>query len=75
MDQRALGELAEKAAALAERQDAAALSALVTRAADRHHLANWTVVSLIAQEWDRLGIRRTPKALELARVPRGTLNG
>ena len=63
MDQRALGELAERAAELAERggmEAAAELSRLVDEAAKRHHYAPWAVTSMISAEWDRLGIRRVP---------------
>jgi hypothetical protein len=68
VDQRALGELAERAAELAAQGGPAAageLTRLVDRAAQRYHLAPWTVTSMIAGEWDRLGIKRTPKGVNL----------
>ena len=61
MDQRVLGALAERAAHLADKGDAAALSTLVKKAAAQTGYAPWTVVSLISAEWDRLGIRRVPR--------------
>jgi hypothetical protein len=72
VDQRALGELAERAAALAEQGGptaAAGLSQLVQRAAVQYGYAPWAMTSLIAAEWDRLGIRRVPRGttLELLR--------
>lgn len=66
MDQRALGELAERAAEIAERSDvtqierAGLLKTLVHDAAREHRCAPWTITSMIAAEWDRLGIRRVP---------------
>jgi len=74
MDQRALGHLAERAAELAEggmhRGDE--LSRLISAAARQHGYAPWAMVSMIAGEWDRLGIRRVPLRVTLADVPRGT---
>jgi len=67
VDQRALGELAERAAGICETGGpaaAAAMSRLVGDAAQAHGYAKWAMASMIAAEWDRLGIRR---------VPRGTL--
>lgn len=66
MDQLALGKLAERAAEIAERgmPSGDELSRLIHDAAKRHGYAPWAMTSLIAAEWDRLGIRR---------VPRGTL--
>lgn len=70
MDQRALGRLAEEAAGIAERSDLAQLERgamigrLIQRAARQHGYAPWAMTSMVAGEWDRLGIRR---------VPRGTL--
>lgn len=66
MDQRALGELAERAAELAEcggLEAAGELTRLVNAAAERHRYAPWAVASMIAAEWDRLGIRRVPGRL------------
>jgi hypothetical protein len=63
VDQRALGELAERAAELAEKggmQAAGELSRLVADAAKRHGYAPWAITSMISAEWDRLGIRRVP---------------
>ena len=68
MDQRALGELAERAAELADKggmEAAAELSRLVEQAAKRHHYAPWAITSMIAAEWDRLGIRRIPGGLPI----------
>lgn len=68
MDQVALGELAEQAAALADEGGPAAagkLTKLIEREARAHHLAPWTLTSLIAREWDRLGIRRVPRGTEI----------
>lgn len=76
MDQRALGELAERAAAAAEKGGMVAtaeLGRLVREAAWKYGYAPWAVTSLIAAEWDRLGIRRVPGTLQLGGVPRGTL--
>jgi len=61
VDQRALGELAERAAELSELGDPAQLSALIGRAAREHRYSKGAVVRLIAGEWDRLGIRRVPR--------------
>ena len=64
MDQRALGELAEHAAELAERggmEATAELSQLVEEVAKQYHYAPWAITSMIAAEWDRLGIRRVPR--------------
>ena len=74
MDQRELGELAERAAELAERGVSAGgeLRALIHGAARRHGLASWAVTSMIAREWDRLGIRRVPLQVATMDVPRGT---
>lgn len=58
-----IGELAEEAAAVAQRGDAARMSEWLRRACDRHGVNQRTLTDLIAAEWDRLGI---------ARVPRGT---
>lgn len=76
MDQRELGELAERAAALAERgvTGGGELGALIHGAARRHGLAPWAVTSMIAREWDRLGIRRLPVQVATMDVPRGTLS-
>ena len=68
MDQRALGQLAERAAELAEKggmEATAELSRLVEAAAKRHGYAPWAVTSMIAAEWDRLGIRRTPRGVAI----------
>jgi hypothetical protein len=75
VDQRALGELAERAAEIAERGMGAGdeLTRLVHQAAREHRYAPWVIVSMIGQEWDRLGIRRVPAATALAEVPRGTV--
>lgn len=69
MDQRALGELAERAAELAERgglQAAAELGLLIQEAARKHGYAPFAVTSMIAKEWDRLGIRRVPRFTGIA---------
>jgi len=73
VDQRALGELAERAAELAERGMEAGpeLSRLVQAAARQHGYAPWAMTQMIVAEWDRLGIKRVP--LEVGNVvPRCT---
>jgi hypothetical protein len=68
VDQRALGELAERAAEIAERggmEATAELGRLVKQAARQHHYAPWAVTSMIAGEWDRLGIRRIGRGILL----------
>lgn len=67
MDQRALGELAERAAEIAERGMPAGdeLAKLIADAAKRHGYAAWAMTSMIAAEWDRLGIRRVPRGTSL----------
>ena len=68
MDQRALGKLAERAAELADKgglEAAGELTRLIEEAAKQHHYAPWAVTSMIAAEWDRLGIRRVPGGLPL----------
>ena len=74
MDQRALGHLAEQAAEIAERGDLAQLERgarighLIHAAARRHGYAPWAMTSLVAAEWDRLGIRRVPRFTDLHAV-------
>lgn len=68
MDQRALGKLAERAAELADQggmEAAAELSRMIEQAAKEHHYAPWAITSMIAAEWDRLGIRRVPRGTPL----------
>lgn len=68
MDQRALSQLAERAAELAEQggmQAAGELSRLVEEAAKRHGYAPWAITSMISAEWDRLGIRRVPRGVAI----------
>lgn len=74
MDPRALGELAERAAELAERGMSAGgeLRALIHEAARKHGYQPWAMTSMIAREWDRLGIRRLPLQVATMDVPRGT---
>lgn len=67
MDQRALGELAERAARLASENDAEGLDALVAAAALEHRYSPGAIVNLIGGEWTRTGV--TPEPIL---VPRGT---
>lgn len=67
MDQRVLGELATRAAELAERQDSEALDELVRVAGSAYGYAPWAVTNLIAGEWERQ--RAIPARILL---PRGT---
>jgi len=55
-----VSQLAEELAVLAEVGDAAGLSLRVKAAAEQYGYAPWTVVHMIAAEWDRLGlVKRT----------------
>jgi hypothetical protein len=77
VDQRALGELAERAAAIAERAElaqwerGAQLSRLIAAAAREHGYAPWAMTSMVAGEWARLGIRTVPRGTELHQLAEG----
>lgn len=68
MDQRVLGELADRAARLAATGDAAALDDLVARTAREHRYSQGAIVNLISGEWARTGVTPGPVL-----VPRGTV--
>lgn len=67
MEQRALAELAERAARLASDGDAEALDVLVAAAAVEHRYSPGAIVNLISGEWARTRVTPAPVL-----VPRGT---
>lgn len=65
--ERWVSELAEELAGRLEAgQDPGSISLRIREVAAEHKIADhWVVTNLIAREWDRLGIRRTPRQLQV----------
>lgn len=61
-----VSELAEELAGkLEEGLDPGSLSLRIREVAAERKLPNWMLTNMIAREWDRLGIRRTPRHLQV----------
>lgn len=76
MTRRELGRLADRAAEVAQSGGmaaAAALSRLLREEGARHHLSEFELTALIAEEWARTGVVTLPGFVQVPGVPRGTL--
>lgn len=78
MTRQELGTLADRAAEVARpggMAAAAALSRLLRQESAKHHLSEFELTALVAEEWARTGVITLPGFVQVPAVPRGTLQG